>query len=258
MMMGNSRSCAGYLSNLSTVELIAVAISASVAMFLIIDPLVLGAARSLGPDTYTFFRGLTHLGRSNWILIPSAAGIAILYWLRAREPRTRNTVLYGYLSQILVFVFSAIAVSGLAASLVKNVIGRARPKLFDLYGPFEFKPITFDADYASFPSGHSTTAGALAAILAILWPSARIPFFIAGAWVASTRFIIGAHFLSDVIAGFIFGAAVVYLLRNRLAARRWLFRVNAQGLPVLRARTLLDRAARKLTQRVISFLPTLS
>ena len=114
--------------------------------------------------------------------------------------------------------------------------------------------MTFDADYASFPSGHSTTAGALAAILAVLWPSARIPFFIAGAWIASTRFVIGAHFLSDVIAGFIFGASVVYLLRNRLAARGWLFRVNANGKPELRGRILLEKATAKLVSSAASLV----
>ena len=254
MQMGNSHGRTGYLSSLSPIELTALAVSASVAMFLIVDPLVLGAVRSLGPDTYTFFRGLTHLGRSNWILIPSALLLVALYWLRARDSGTRRATVYAYVSQILVFIFAAIAVSGLAASLIKNVIGRARPKMFDLYGPVEFQPMTFDADYASFPSGHSTTAGALAAILAILWPSARIPFFIAGAWIASTRFVIGAHFLSDVIAGFIFGASVVYLLRNRLATRGWLFRINANGKPELRGRILLEKATAKLVSSAASLV----
>lgn len=243
------------VSGLNTLEKATIVISVIAVAFLIVDPLVLGVVRSFDPSTYTFFRSLTHLGRSNWILIPTGAGIIIMAWLRARDSDFRRSVVRGYASQLLIFIFAAIAVSGLSASLIKNVIGRARPKLFDTLGPLEFQPMTFDADFASFPSGHATTAGALAAVLAIVFPKARIPFFVAGAWVASTRFLIGAHYLSDVVAGFIFGAAVVYVLRDRLASRRWLFKFGADGRPVLRARSVLDRAIDKTLGRAKAYLP---
>jgi membrane-associated phospholipid phosphatase len=236
------------ISQSSPYQKAAVAASVALAGFLILDPVVLGAVREFDSGTYHLFRGFTNLGRSNWILIPSGAGILVLAWMRAKESGFRRAVAYGYAMQLLSFLFAAVALSGLSASLIKNVLGRARPKLFEQVGPIEFQPFSFDADFASFPSGHATTAGALAGVLAIVWPGARIPLFLAGAWIASTRFLIGAHYLSDVVAGLLFGVAFAYFLRNRLARRRWLFANGRDGKTDLRGRMLLDRAAAKLFQ----------
>lgn len=243
------------MGKFSTLERAAIGLSILLASFLVIDPLVLGAVGSLEADAYRFIRSFTHLGRSNWILIPSGAGIIVLAWLKSRETGWRRRVEYGYASQVLVFVFAAIAVSGLSASLIKNVIGRARPKLFTTHGPLEFQPMTFDADFASFPSGHATTAGALAAVLAILYPPGRTLFFLAGAWIASTRFLIGAHFVSDVVAGFVFGALVVYILRDRLARRHWLFERKETGAVRMRGAQLLQRGANAVLQGVGALVP---
>jgi undecaprenyl-diphosphatase len=245
----------GRLSGLAAHEKAAVAVTVLFALFLIVDPLVLGAVRSFDPGMRGFFRALTDLGRSNWILIPSSAGILVLAWLRARETGFRRVVIYGYVSQLLTYLFAAIALSGLSVSLIKNVIGRARPKLFDTLGPADFQPFTFDADFASFPSGHATTAGALAGVLAIIWPRARIPLLLAGAWVASSRFLIGAHYVSDVAAGCAFGVGFAYFLRNRLAARRWLFARAPDGTVRLRGRALLDAAARAVSVRAGRLVP---
>lgn len=236
-------------------ELTAIGISIVLVSFLVLDPVVYNAVRELGPGVHTFFRSFTHIGRTNWILIPSGIAILVLAWLRARESGFRSGVILGYASQLLVFVFAAIALSGLSASLLKNVIGRARPKLFTSHGPLEFQPMNFDADFASFPSGHSATAGALAAVLAIMFPRWRVLFFVAGAWVASTRVFIGAHFASDVAAGFLFGALFVYLIRNRLAHRGWLFRVRGNGEIVMRGRALIERAAKRIFGAAGTFIP---
>jgi len=243
------------MRNFSTFEQAAIGLSIVLASFLVIDPMVLGAVRSLEGDAYRLIRSFTHLGRSNWILIPAAAGIIVLTWLKSRETGWRRRVEYGYASQVLVFVFAAIAVSGLSASLIKNVIGRARPKLFATHGPLEFQPMTFDADFASFPSGHATTAGALAAVLAILYPPGRVLFFLAGAWIASTRFLIGAHFVSDVVAGFAFGALVVYVLRDRLARRHWLFERSKDGAVRLRGAPLLQRGGSAVMRGMGTLVP---
>lgn len=239
----------------SAFEQLAIGASIVLASFLVIDPLVFGAVRTLDGATYRFFRSLTHLGRSNWILIPAGAGIVLLAALKSRATGLRRRVEYGYAAQILIFVFASIAVSGLSASLIKNVIGRARPKLFAEHGPLEFQPMTFDADFASFPSGHATTAGALAAVLAILYPPGRALFFLAGAWIASTRFLIGAHYVSDVVAGFGFGVLMVFALRDRLARRRWLFDGSKSGAVRLRGSHLLGHAAQAVLNGARALVP---
>ena len=236
-------------SRLSSLEMAAIALSAVFGAFLVLDPLVLSAVRALDPDARAFFRLLTNLGKANWILLSSGAAIVVFAALQARERSVRREVIYGYAAKLFAFLFTAVALSGIAATLIKNIIGRARPKLFDELGSFEFRPFTFDYDFAAFPSGHATTVGALAGVLAIIWPCARVPVLIAGAWVASTRFFIGAHYFSDAVAGFAFGLACAYFLRERLARRGWLFRKDATGQVHLRGRILLRKATSTLSQK---------
>ena len=243
------------LSALTSFERVLIVGSLALAAFLVIDPLVLGVVREFHPEVRRVLKLFTDLGRSNWILIPSGLAILVLGWMRVHETRFRRVVQYGYAAQLLIFLFGAVALSGLAASLTKNVLGRARPKLFDALGSLEFQPFTFDSDFASFPSGHATTAGALAGVLSVIWPKARVAVFCAALWIASTRFLIGAHYFSDAVAGFAFGLAGAYLLRDRLAARRWLFEKDAQNAIHLRGRALLDAGARAAVRRLSELRP---
>ncbi len=225
------------------------ALSAVAGAFLVLDPLVLTAARALDPEVRRFFRLLTDIGKTEWILLPSGAGIVLFAGLRARARSLRREVIYGYAAKLLVFLFTAVALAGLTASLTKNIIGRARPKLFDELGSFAFQPFTFDYNFAAFPSGHATSIGALAGVLAIIWPCARVPVIIAGAWIAATRFLIGAHYFSDTVAGFALGLAFAYFLRDRLARRTWLFRKDSIGDVRLRGRTFLRAGSGALREK---------
>lgn len=237
------------ISRLTAYEKAALALSVLVCSFLIIDPLVYNVVRGYDPGTRNFFRSLTYLGKSGWILISSGILILAFTWMGAQQISRRRTAGYQLAQKLLLFLFSTVALSGIGVSLFKNILGRARPKFFDTLGPVDFQPFTFDYDFASFPSGHATTAGALAGVLAIVWPRARVALFIAGAWVASTRFLIGAHYFSDTVAGAAIGVATAYFLRDRLALREWLFRKHEDGSIKLRGRALLRNATRNLTSR---------
>lgn len=222
------------ISRLSGIEKAAIAGSLVVTVFLVVDPLILQSVRSFDPETRQFFKSFTDLGKSGWILVPLGLAVIGLYLFRTRDHSFRMFVAAGYLIQLTGFLFVSVAVASLAGSLIKNILGRARPKFFDSLGPVEFQPFTFDYDFASFPSGHATTICALAAALGILLPRARVLLFVAAGWVAATRFLIGSHYLSDALGGAALGFFTAYLLRNRMAARRWLFREKADGTKELR------------------------
>lgn len=222
------------VSRLSGIEKAVIAGSLVVATFLVIDPLILQSVRTLDPEARALFRSFTDLGKSGWILILLALAAIGITVFRAREISFRASVAAGYTLQLLSFLFASVALASLAGSLIKNILGRARPKFFDTLGPVEFRPFTFDYDYASFPSGHATTIFALGTALAILFPRARVLLIVAAGWVAATRFLIGSHYLSDALAGGCLGFCVPYLVRDRLAVRRWLFAKKADGTIHLR------------------------
>ena len=62
---------------------------------------------------------------------------------------------------------------GLFATIIKRMIGRARPMVGGSLDPFLFSPFIWRADYAGLPSGHATTAFAVLVAFGTLWPRAR-------------------------------------------------------------------------------------
>ena len=185
---------------LTTIVLVALAMAFGDARLTI-------AART-EPDWLRFLgENTTNFGKSGWILVLSGA-IFLISMLRIRfaHAATARSVIDQARAWAIsaAFMFLSVALSGIISNIVKRIIGRARPPMFESVGPFHFQPFS-GAMFESLPSGHATTDGAIAMVLAILFPKFRVPILIAGAYFALTRIVVGAHYLSDVIAGYSFG-----------------------------------------------------
>ena len=164
------------------------------------------------PTLHAVFTFITRFGLSGGYLAISAllfVGLRVAAWRVKDSVLARRLSLYAYRA---LFVFVAVAASGLVTDLIKVICGRARPKLLfrdDFYG---FVWGATQADYWSFPSGHATTIAALATALYLLWPRG-LPLYVAVALlVAASRVIIGAHYLSDVIFGAVIGIGVTWVV----------------------------------------------
>lgn len=95
---------------------------------------------------------------------------------------------------------------GAMLNLVKFVCGRPRPKHFLVDGIQAFDPLQWKNPFAlSFPSGHSQAIWSAAVCLSLFWPRYRVYFMVMAAIVALTRFLLIQHYMSDVIAGSLFG-----------------------------------------------------
>ena len=68
------------------------------------------------------------------------------------------------------FLFVAIGLPSLFATIVKRLIGRARPYVGGHDDPFAYMPFVWKPEYASMPSGHATTAAAAAIAIGAIWP----------------------------------------------------------------------------------------
>jgi undecaprenyl-diphosphatase len=143
----------------------------------------------------------------------------------ARRVRARRTAH----SLAALYVFVSVASSGIIVNIAKYVIGRARPKHFESTGGFSFDFWSGDADWASFPSGHATTAMALGLSLALLFPRLRWVFLSLGFWIAVSRLFTRAHYPSDVLGGVVVGGLAAWLLARALAQRRLLFDFDRAG-----------------------------
>jgi membrane-associated phospholipid phosphatase len=108
------------------------------------------------------------------------------------------------------FIFVVVAGSGIVTDVVKVICGRARPKLLFADNFYGFTWGATQADYWSFPSGHATTAAALATALFLLWPRGLPLYVVAALLVMASRIILDAHYTSDVIAGAAIGVATAW------------------------------------------------
>lgn len=220
-------------------ERLAVALSLFALSILLIDPFILERAYKLPPGAREFFRTITDIGLSNWMLIPTGAAAALAIVLWRNHTSFRKSTSYGLIASTIGFEFVSVGGAGLIAALFKNSLGRARPKLYDTVGHFEFQLFSFDPDYASIPSGHATNIFAFATVIALLWPRGRLLLYTIAAWIAASRVFIGVHYFTDAVLGAMLGTAFPYLVRERFAARRWLFERSPDGGYRIRgARTL--------------------
>ncbi len=226
------------LKDLSLLDQLVIAVSLLAVSLLLIDPFLYEQAHALQPDIQKFFRRITNMGRSNWMLIPTGVAIALALVLRQRHASFRNSAAYGLIASTIGFVFVSVGGAGLIANVTKNILGRARPTLFETVGPLDFKLFAFQSDYASLPSGHATNMFALATVITMLWPRGRVLLYAMAAWIAASRVLIGEHYFTDVVVGAILGTAFPYLVREQFAARRWLFeRRKAGGYRIRGTRT---------------------
>lgn len=89
--------------------------------------------------------------------------------------------------------------STLVVHFLKWSVGRARP--FVGLGSSNFSPWLGGGDHASFPSGHTQAAFAIATIWVLFWPQLRWVGLLWAPVVAFERMLSDKHYLSDVIAG---------------------------------------------------------
>ncbi len=217
------------LKDLTLAEQVVLALSLIFLSMILVDPFMLERARLLPDGARKFFRAITDIGKSNWMLIPTGVAVALALVLRKRYGGLRDSAAYGLIASTIGFVFVSIGGAGLIANLTKNILGRARPKLFETAGPLDFNFFAFDPDYASLPSGHATNIFAFATVIGMLWPKGRVLLYTVAAWIAASRVLIGQHYVTDIVLGAILGTVFPYLVRERFAARRWLFERTPEG-----------------------------
>ena len=207
----------------------ATTLAAALAAIALLDPHAGGLVGGATGAWRSFLKTLTGYGEGVEILVVSAA---ILILASALTPEGLPRRIRAGLVEIgfaAAFCFGSVAGSGIAASLIKNAFGRARPEHLSGANVFELHPFAFSAKFAAFPSGHSTTAGASAMVLALLFPALRRPILVAGGLVAASRILLDAHFPADVVAGFGFGMAFTLAAAHGLARRNLVFRQTAEG-----------------------------
>jgi undecaprenyl-diphosphatase len=174
----------------------------------------------LDPSTHTFavahrtgwltliMRNVTWLG-STYVLVPVLAAATVIL-LRRRDRRAVGRLWAALLGAVALY------------TLAKPLVHRPRPPATDLIG---------HVTGSAYPSGHATQAIAAWGMLAVVLAAGRSPrarvLLLSAATVVvllvgASRVYLGAHWLTDVLAGYALGAtwlALLIALRLRRGAR---------------------------------------
>lgn len=108
-------------------------------------------------------------------------------------------------------VVLTVLVASVACMILKRLLGRMRPERPNA-GRFTGPSLRHDNARESFPSSHSACAWALSVSLALIWPEAMVIFY-ALAWITAVlRYVLDAHYPSDVLAGILLGYVTGHLV----------------------------------------------
>ncbi|MDQ6655372.1 MAG: phosphatase PAP2 family protein [Verrucomicrobiota bacterium] len=135
---------------------------------------------------------------------------AAIAWLRGSR-----TWLAIFIAMVL-----ACAAAGLVNRVIKVAAGRARPAVAVDAG---WNGPRLSSKYNAFPSGHTAASTAFFTVLLLARRRIGLPLLAIPLLIAFSRLYIGAHYLSDVVAGAVVGASTAALIwcavRSRLAQR---------------------------------------
>ena len=181
-----------------------------------------------GTPSLWWLRILTDFGKDEYVL-SALAGLLIAVAIVSPALRGIQRALLLGLGTRLQFIFFAVAVSNLVTEVLKYCIGRGRPFVGGEANAFHFSHFAGSPAYYSFPSGHATTAFALALAVSAIWPQARVAMAIYALIIAMSRLVLLAHHPSDVVAGAMVGIVGTVFVRYWFAARRLGFAIQRDG-----------------------------
>jgi undecaprenyl-diphosphatase len=198
----------------------AVVLAVIIASMFLFDTKAIELARREPLWLHDFADEITNYGRSSTFLYPF--GMVLLALAAVLSPWLTK-MSQGMLAALAVrfgFLFVAIGLPSLFATVIKRLIGRARPYVGGHDDPFSYVPFIWKPEYASMPSGHATTAAAAAVAIGAIWPRARPVMWIYALVIMASRILIFVHHPSDVLGGAVVGVIGALIVRRWFAARR--------------------------------------
>ncbi|MES2599455.1 MAG: phosphatase PAP2 family protein [Pseudomonadota bacterium] len=173
-------------------------------------------------------RLFTELGKSTYVLWALAGGLLVILLMMPRLAGVLRQVLIAFGVRVQ-YLFFSVLFAVLCGEILKYVIGRSRPFVGGEANAFYFDHFAGTPAFESLPSGHATTAFALAFAVSAVWRKATLVMFVYAVLICISRVILLAHHPSDVVGGALTGVICAMFVRYWFAARRLGFAIGRDG-----------------------------
>ena len=162
-------------------------------------------AQHQNPTMWNFMRDVSWYG--DW---PSHLALGLLLLGIAWRHNSQKWM------RIFLSMLLAMAIAGIAGTVIKRTIPRARPSV---KSELRWGGPRFSSKYHAFPSGHVGASTAFFGVLIIARRRVGLACLPIPMLIGFSRMYVGAHYLSDVVCaavlGFLSAALVSYLLLNQ-------------------------------------------
>jgi membrane-associated phospholipid phosphatase len=150
----------------------------------------------------------------DWPELMMLGGIGFLVAWRLRNVRWQRMILAAMIASTL---------AGMTVNLSRLTTGRTRPRAVAEQGWYGLKNgekwLIGQADFNSFPSGHTATAIGFAGVFLFAAPEWGLLAIIVAAAIAISRILLGAHHPSDVITASTVALGIAWLVWEFLGRR---------------------------------------
>jgi len=159
-----------------------------------------------------FFIKITELGDSMWYFLIFI--IIYIFSIFVEKLQTKNKKFFSLLKYFSLSGFVYLLFAGTITQVLKHIIGRPRPNYINFTEGLGLDFFTTNSNLHSFPSGHASTAFMIALLMSALFPKLKIFFYIFSFLIAISRVVVGAHYITDVVAGILVAIIAFKILNN--------------------------------------------
>ena len=181
-----------------------------------------------GTASLWWLRIFSDFGKSTYVLWALAGLLLVILLVLPLLSDVSRSILIAFGVRIQ-YLFFAVLFAVLCSEVLKYIIGRSRPFVGGDANAFYYQHFAGNPAFESLPSGHATTAFALAFAVSAVWRRMTLFMFVYAVLICVSRIVLLAHHPSDVVAGALTGIVGAMIVQYWFAARRLGFKIVSGG-----------------------------
>jgi membrane-associated phospholipid phosphatase len=151
-----------------------------------------------------------------WLAV---SAISVIVFFVYKAIKNENDFRFAFVkikNSYVFYLFCSVFMAAIVTSILKILIGRSRPVLYDALDIMRFFPGTAEWGFNSMPSGHTAIGFAGLVMLGMLYPRIKWATWTLAIIIGYSRVYVGAHWVGDVILGAFIGMVCADLTKALL------------------------------------------